>query len=64
MVDADGNIRRTLTVKNGARDLMPAEYAYSVPRASLPQGPYAFRVRAWAPRQKDPTIQQSRLIRR
>jgi hypothetical protein len=64
MVDANGAIRRTLTVKNGARDLMPAEYAYSVPRASLPQGSYAFRVRAWAPRQKEPTVQQSQLIRR
>jgi len=64
LVDADGTIRRRLTVKGGARDLMPAEYAYSIPRASLPTGSYAFRVRAWAPRQKDPTVRKSALIRR
>ena len=64
LVDAQGNVRRSLTVKGGARDLMPAEYAYAIPRASLPTGSYAFRVRAWAPRQKDPTIQRSALIRR
>ena len=63
LVDAQGNILRGLTVKGGARDLMPAEYAYSVPRADLPQQPYRFRVRAWAPRQKDPTVQRSPLIK-
>ncbi len=59
-------ILRSLTVKGGARDLMPAEYAYAVPRASLPSGSYAFRVRAWAPRQKrsDPTVQRSALLHR
>jgi hypothetical protein len=64
LVDAQGNVRRSLTVKGGARDLMPAEYAYAIPRAGLPTGSYAFRVRAWAPRQKDPTVQRSALIRR
>jgi hypothetical protein len=64
LVDASGNVRRSLTVKGGARDLMPAEYAYAIPRASLPTGSYAFRVRAWAPRQKDPTVQRSAMIRR
>jgi subtilase family protein len=64
LVDAKGTIRRSLTVKGGARDLMPAEYAYAIPRAQLPDGPYAFRVRAWAPRQKAPTVQRSALIRR
>jgi hypothetical protein len=64
LVDARGNVRRSLTVKRGARDLMPAEYEYAIPRAQLPDGPYAFRVRAWAPRQQDPTIQKSALIRR
>ena len=43
---------------------MPAEYAYAIPRASLPTGSYAFRVRAWAPRQKDPTVQRSAMIDR
>ena len=33
LVDAKGNVRRSLTVKGGARDLMPAEYAYAIPRA-------------------------------
>jgi hypothetical protein len=42
---------------------MPAEYAYSVPRADLPQQPYRFRVRAWAPRQQDPTVERSALIK-
>jgi hypothetical protein len=64
LVDAQGRIRRTLTVKGGARDLMPAEYAYAIPRAQLPGGAYAFRVRAWAPRQKEPTVSKSELIRR
>jgi hypothetical protein len=63
LVDAKGNIRRSLTVRGGARDLMPAEYAYAIPRSSLPAGSYAFRVRAWAPRQEDPTVQRSALIR-
>ena len=64
LVDAKGNVRRSLTVKGGARDLMPAEYAYAIPRASLPDGSYAFRVRAWAPRQKEPTVQRSALLHR
>lgn len=64
LVDAKGNARRSLTVKGGARDLMPAEYAYAIPRASLPDGSYAFRVRAWAPRQEEPTVRRSALIRR
>ena len=55
LVDADGNIRRQLTFPGGARELMPAEYAYTLPRGSLPAGRYAFRVRAWAPRQEEPT---------
>ena len=62
LVDARGNVRRSLTVKGGARDLMPAEYAYAIPRASLPDGGYAFRVRAWAPRQKEPTVRRSALL--
>jgi hypothetical protein len=64
LVDAKGKVLRSLTVKGGARDLMPAEYAYAIPRAQLPDGDYAFRVRAWAPRQTEPTIQKSDLIRR
>jgi hypothetical protein len=64
LVDRDGKILRRLTVKGGARDLMPAEYEYAISPASVPSGTYAFRVRAWAPRQKDPTVRKSELIRR
>jgi hypothetical protein len=63
LVDAQGNVRRSLTVKGGARELMPAEYAYAVPRASLPDSSYAFRVRAWAPGQEQPTVRRSAAIR-
>jgi hypothetical protein len=63
--DAKGNVRRSLTVRGGARELMPAEYAYALPRASLPDSSYAFRVRAWAPGQneKEPTVRRSATIR-
>jgi hypothetical protein len=63
LVDATGNIRRRLTVRGGARELMPAEYAYALPRASLPASSYAFRVRAWAPGQEQPTVRRSATIR-
>jgi len=39
---------------------MPAEYAYTLPRDALPTGKYAFRARAWAPRQERPTTRVSR----
>ncbi len=42
---------------------MPAEYAYALPRASLPDSRYAFRVRAWAPGQEQPTVRRSNMIR-
>jgi hypothetical protein len=63
LVDAKGNVRRSLTVKGGARELMPAEYAYALPRASLPDSSYAFRVRAWAPGQEQPTVRRSATLR-
>jgi hypothetical protein len=63
LVDTKGTIRRSLTVKGGARELMPAEYAYALPRASLPDSSYAFRVRAWAPGQAQPTVRRSATIR-
>ena len=67
LVDAKANVRRSLTVAGGARELMPAEYAYTLPAATLkelPAGTYAFRARAWAPRQEDPTTKQSASFRR
>ena len=63
LVDAKGNVRRSLTVRGGARELMPAEYAYALPQASLPDSSYAFRVRAWAPGQGQPTVRRSATIR-
>ena len=42
---------------------MPAEYAYTLPRGSLPDGRYAFRARAWAPRQEEPTERRSPTFR-
>ncbi len=64
LVDAKGDIRRSLTIRGGARELMPAEYAYTIPRASLPEGDYAFRVRAWAPGQEEPTVRRSVTLQR
>ena len=67
LVDARGAVRRRLTVPGGARELMPAEYAYTLPPAALrelPAGTYAFRARAWAPRQQEPTTGRSGTFRR
>ncbi len=58
LIDAHGNVARTLTVPGGARGLMPAEYGYTLPSdalAALPAGRYRFRAQAWAPRQQSPT---------
>ena len=63
LIDAKGTIRRQLTVRGGARELMPAEYSYTLPRGSLPAGRYAFRARAWAPRQEEPTERRSPTFR-
>jgi hypothetical protein len=59
LVDEDGRILRNLTFPGGARELMPAEYAYTLPRGSLPDRDFKFRVRAWAPRQDEPTTRTS-----
>ena len=65
LVDGDGKVLRSLTVPGGARELMPAEYAYTLPAGALPDRPYAFRARAWAPRQDQdqPTTRRSRTLR-
>jgi hypothetical protein len=66
LIDAKGAVRRSLTVPGGARELMPAEYAYTLPPATLkalPKGDYAFRARAWAPRQQSPTTRTSKTFR-
>ena len=59
LVDGKGNVLENLTFPGGARELMPAEYAYTLPRGSLPDGDFKFRVRAWAPRQDEPTTRTS-----
>ncbi|HEX6025468.1 MAG TPA: S8 family serine peptidase [Solirubrobacter sp.] len=59
LVDDDDNILRTLTFPGGARELMPAEYGYTLPRDEVPDGDFKFRVRAWAPRQDEPTTRTS-----
>jgi hypothetical protein len=62
LVNADGETVRTLTVPGGARELMPAEYGYTLPKRdfeALPPGRYAYRARAWAPRRNVPLERRS-----
>ncbi len=56
LVDDEGRVRRSLTFPGGARELMPAEYSYTLPSGG--RG-LKFRVRAWAPRQAEPTTRTS-----
>ena len=56
IVDSQGRLVRRLTPPGGARDLLPAEYAYRLPRGArrdLPAGELRFRVRARGPRQRE-----------
>jgi hypothetical protein len=53
LVDDDGVVRRRLTPPGGAHDLLPAEYAYTLPPRALERlgpGTYRFRATARAPR--------------
>jgi hypothetical protein len=62
LVDAAGKPVKTLTLPGGARELMPADYAYTVPKPALqalPPGRYRFRARAWAPGHAVPTQELS-----
>jgi hypothetical protein len=62
LVDADGSVRRRLTPPGGARDLLPAEYAYTLPLralAKLGEGTYRFRATARAPRSKQASTGRS-----
>ena len=58
LVDGKGSVRRTLTFPGGARELMPAEYAYTLPRAaergSLPRPRLGARTRT------QPTVRTSK----
>jgi hypothetical protein len=54
----NGKVVRRLTPPGGARELLPAEYAYTLEKSVLAQlqpGTYRFRARAWAPRQTKAT---------
>ncbi|HEX8101569.1 MAG TPA: S8 family serine peptidase, partial [Solirubrobacteraceae bacterium] len=62
-----GELVRRLTPPGGARELLPAEYAYTLDRRTLRglhRGSYVFRVRARAPRQARPTVRRSEVFRR
>jgi hypothetical protein len=58
LVDSRNRPQRALTFAGGARELMPAEYAYTLP-AGTRRG-LTFRVRAWAPNQTQPTVRTGR----
>ncbi|MDA0142518.1 S8 family serine peptidase, partial [Solirubrobacter deserti] len=60
LIDEDGKVRRTLTFPQGARELMPAEYAYTLPAGT--RDSLTFRVRAWAPNQAEdePTVRTAK----
>jgi hypothetical protein len=63
LVDAgDGRIVRRLTPPGGARELLPAEYAYTLPAGALralDDGEYAFRAVARSPRGGEPAVARS-----
>jgi hypothetical protein len=66
LVDERGEEVRRLTPTGGATELLPAEYAYRLPRATLgrlPSGPLRFSARARGPRQATPTTQTSEAFR-
>jgi hypothetical protein len=62
VINDQGETVRTLTVPGGAKELMPAEYGYTLPQAdfkALPAGRYAYRAQAWAPNRKKPVTKRS-----
>jgi hypothetical protein len=66
LVDAQGAVRRRLTPPGGARDLLPAEYAYRLPAGELEDlapGTYRFRATARAPRREQPRVRRSAAFR-
>ena len=67
VINAQGETVRTLTVPGGAKELMPAEYGYTLPTAdfkALPAGRYAYRARAWAPSRHQPVTRRSQAFTR
>ncbi len=62
LVDAAGAVRQRLTPVDGARDLLPAEYAYRLPARALGEltpGEYRFRATARAPRREQARTRRS-----
>lgn len=62
LLDANGNVKRRLTPPGGAPELLPAEYAYTLPRSmlsTLDKGTYVFRAIARGPRQPRDTERRS-----
>jgi hypothetical protein len=62
LLDAQGAVQQRLTPPDGARDLLPAEYAYRLPAkaiAELDRGEYRFRATARAPRRDQPRTRRS-----
>jgi len=62
LIDGDGVERRRLTPPGGARDLLPAEYAYTLPARALERlgsGTYRFRATARAPRSERSSTRRS-----
>ena len=63
LVDAgSGRVVRRLTPPGGARELLPAEYEYTLPAGALralPDGRYAFRAVARGPRGGEPARARS-----
>jgi len=62
LVDATGAVRQRLTPVDGARDLLPAEYAYRLPARALGEltpGEYRFRATARAPRREQARTRRS-----
>ena len=62
VINDQGETVRTLTVPGGSKELMPAEYGYTLPSAdfrALPPGRYAYRAQAWAPNRRKPVTKRS-----
>jgi hypothetical protein len=62
LIDGDGVVRRRLTPPGGAHDLLPAEYAYTLPSKALERlgaGTYRFRATARAPRSTQASTRRS-----
>ncbi|HYI18249.1 MAG TPA: S8 family serine peptidase [Solirubrobacteraceae bacterium] len=62
LLDAQGAVQQRLTPPDGARDLLPAEYAYRLPAGALKDldaGEYRFRATARAPRRDRPRTRRS-----